>query len=104
MIFFIGLCESHDGIKLLVEFGVGRRLVAWAIKLYLSIVLECTCGRSERIRSLIGDISPREWAIILDPMQRRGRHASMGICLVSSCTLDSDDLEVDNQKEPPCRT
>ncbi|KAF3566632.1 hypothetical protein DY000_02016091 [Brassica cretica] len=59
----------------------------------LSIVLGCTCGRSERIRSLIGDISPGEWAIILDPMQRRGRHASMGICLVSSCTLDSDDLE-----------
>ncbi|WZZ27496.1 hypothetical protein YC2023_010897 [Brassica napus] len=26
-------------------------------------------------------------------MQRRGRHASMGMCLVSSCTLDSDDLE-----------
>ncbi|KAF3504452.1 hypothetical protein F2Q69_00043063 [Brassica cretica] len=70
----------------------------------LSIVLGCTCGRSQRIRSLIGDISPGEWAIILDPMQRRGRHASMGICLVSSCTLDSDDLEVDNQKEPPCRT
>ncbi|KAF2615445.1 hypothetical protein F2Q70_00012261 [Brassica cretica] len=33
MIFFIGLRESHHGIKLLVEFGVGRRLVAWAIKL-----------------------------------------------------------------------
>ncbi|KAF3514581.1 hypothetical protein F2Q69_00007511 [Brassica cretica] len=33
MIFFIGVRESHHGIKLLVEFGVGRRLVAWAIKL-----------------------------------------------------------------------
>ncbi|KAF3595284.1 hypothetical protein DY000_02021246 [Brassica cretica] len=37
----------------------------------LSIVLRCTCGRYERIHSLIGDISPGEWAIILDPMQRR---------------------------------
>ncbi|WZZ70555.1 hypothetical protein YC2023_081925 [Brassica napus] len=55
----------------------------------LSIVLRCTCGRYERIHSLIGDIFPGEWAIILDPMQRRGRHASMGMCLVSSYTLDS---------------
>ncbi|KAF3540826.1 hypothetical protein F2Q69_00024241 [Brassica cretica] len=70
----------------------------------LSIVLRCTCGWSKRIHSLIGDISPGESAIILDPMQRRGRHASMGMCLVSSCTLDSVDLEVDNQKELPCKT
>ncbi|WZZ53807.1 hypothetical protein YC2023_053914 [Brassica napus] len=27
-------------------------------------------------------------------MQRRGKHASMGMCSVSSCTLDSDDLEL----------
>ncbi|KAF3565607.1 hypothetical protein DY000_02015799 [Brassica cretica] len=53
MDFFIGLRELHCSIKFLVEFGVGRQLVAWAIKLP---------------------------------------------CL---CTLDSDDLEVDNQKEPP---
>ncbi|KAF3510437.1 hypothetical protein F2Q69_00007742 [Brassica cretica] len=63
MIFFIGLRESHHGIKLLLNLD------------------------------LIGDISPGEWAIIPDPMQRCGRHASMGMCLVSSCTLDSDDLE-----------
>ncbi|KAF3514258.1 hypothetical protein F2Q69_00005854 [Brassica cretica] len=33
MIFFIGLHEFHHGIKLLVEFGVGRRLVAMVFKL-----------------------------------------------------------------------
>ncbi|KAF3545662.1 hypothetical protein DY000_02007163 [Brassica cretica] len=33
MVFFIGLRELHRSIKFLVEFGVGRRLVAWAIKL-----------------------------------------------------------------------
>ncbi|KAF3596461.1 hypothetical protein DY000_02021815 [Brassica cretica] len=33
MIFFIGLREFHNGIKLLLEFGVGRRLVARAFKL-----------------------------------------------------------------------
>ncbi|WZZ27669.1 hypothetical protein YC2023_011070 [Brassica napus] len=38
----------------------------------LSIVLGCTCGRSERIHSLIGDISPGEWAIILNSIQTRG--------------------------------
>ena len=31
MIFFIGLRESHHGVKLLVEFGVGHRFVTWAI-------------------------------------------------------------------------
>ncbi|KAH0854301.1 LOW QUALITY PROTEIN: hypothetical protein HID58_083944, partial [Brassica napus] len=45
----------------------------------LSVVLRCTCARCERIHSLIGDT--------------RGKHASMGMCLVYSCTLDSDDLE-----------
>ncbi|KAF2609953.1 hypothetical protein F2Q70_00011479 [Brassica cretica] len=34
MVFFIGLRELHRSIKFLVEFGVGRRLVAWANKLY----------------------------------------------------------------------
>ncbi|KAF3546317.1 hypothetical protein DY000_02006765 [Brassica cretica] len=29
MVFFIGLRELHRSIKFLVEFGVGRRLVAW---------------------------------------------------------------------------
>ncbi|WZZ27668.1 hypothetical protein YC2023_011069 [Brassica napus] len=38
----------------------------------LSIVLGCTCGRSERIHSLIGDKSPGEWEIILDSIQTRG--------------------------------
>ncbi|KAF3568951.1 hypothetical protein DY000_02016279 [Brassica cretica] len=33
MVFFIGLRELHRSIKFLIEFGVGRRLVAWAIKL-----------------------------------------------------------------------
>ncbi|KAF3571068.1 hypothetical protein F2Q69_00059722 [Brassica cretica] len=33
MVFFIGLRELHRCIKFLVEFGVGRRLVAWALKL-----------------------------------------------------------------------
>ena len=33
MDFFIGLRELHCSIKFLVEFGVGRQLVAWAIKL-----------------------------------------------------------------------
>ncbi|KAF3561861.1 hypothetical protein DY000_02015800 [Brassica cretica] len=33
MDFFIGLRELHRSIKFLVEFGVGRQLVAWAIKL-----------------------------------------------------------------------
>ncbi|KAF2537885.1 hypothetical protein F2Q70_00004521 [Brassica cretica] len=32
-VFFIGLRELHRSIKFLIEFGVGRRLVAWAIKL-----------------------------------------------------------------------
>ncbi|KAF3512728.1 hypothetical protein F2Q69_00006459 [Brassica cretica] len=52
MVFFIGLRELHRSIKFLVEFGVGRRLVAWAIK------LPCCC------------------------------------------TLDSDDLEVDETLRP----
>ncbi|KAF3514160.1 hypothetical protein F2Q69_00006405 [Brassica cretica] len=34
MVFFIGLPELHRSIKFLVEVGVGRRIVAWAIKLY----------------------------------------------------------------------
>ncbi|KAF3602409.1 hypothetical protein F2Q69_00036371 [Brassica cretica] len=38
----------------------------------LSIVLGCTCGQSERIHSLIGDISPGEWAVILDSIHTRG--------------------------------
>ncbi|KAH0898850.1 LOW QUALITY PROTEIN: hypothetical protein HID58_048418, partial [Brassica napus] len=69
MIFFIGLRESHHGIKFLVEFGA----CSMGHQTPLSIVLRCTCGRSERIHSLIGDISPGEWAIILDPMPRRVR-------------------------------
>ncbi|KAF3590486.1 hypothetical protein DY000_02021832 [Brassica cretica] len=42
MIFFIGLHVLHRSIRFLVEFGIGRRLVAWAIKLpcpYCSDVL-----------------------------------------------------------------
>ncbi|KAF2600789.1 hypothetical protein F2Q68_00010468 [Brassica cretica] len=38
----------------------------------LSIVLGCTCARSERIHSLIGDVWPGEWAVILDSIQTRG--------------------------------
>ncbi|KAF2615534.1 hypothetical protein F2Q70_00011694 [Brassica cretica] len=34
MVFFIGLPELHRSIEFLVEVGVGRRIVAWAIKLY----------------------------------------------------------------------
>ncbi|KAF2531304.1 hypothetical protein F2Q70_00031878 [Brassica cretica] len=33
LVFFIGLRELYHSIKFLVKFGVGRRLVAWAIKL-----------------------------------------------------------------------
>ncbi|KAH0879610.1 LOW QUALITY PROTEIN: hypothetical protein HID58_067004, partial [Brassica napus] len=58
----------------------------------LSVVLRCTSARCERICSLIGDVCPGEWTKIFDPMQTRGRHASMGMCLVCSCTLDSDDF------------
>ena len=42
MIFFIGLHVLHRSIRFLVEFGIGRRFVAWAIKLpcqYCSDVL-----------------------------------------------------------------
>ncbi|KAF3540496.1 hypothetical protein F2Q69_00023081 [Brassica cretica] len=38
----------------------------------LSLVLGCTCARSERIHSLIGDVWPGEWAVILDSIQTRG--------------------------------
>ncbi|KAF2586524.1 hypothetical protein F2Q70_00036198 [Brassica cretica] len=76
----------------------------------LSIVLGCTCGRSERIHSLVGDILPGEWAIILDSIQTRGLdqvvYSSVNpVGMVSRpgriCTLDSDGLEVNNQEEPP---
>ena len=82
MIFFIGLHEFHHGIKLLVEFGVGRRLAAQGLQTSLSSMLGCTYAQSERIDSLIGDVRPIEWAIILDSTQTRGRHASVGMCLV----------------------
>ncbi|KAF2618454.1 hypothetical protein F2Q68_00039284 [Brassica cretica] len=71
LIFFIGLREFHHGIKLLVEFGVGRRLVAQGLQTSLSSMLGCTCAQSERIDSLIGDVRPGEWAIILDSTQTR---------------------------------
>ncbi|KAL0749734.1 hypothetical protein Bca101_031737 [Brassica carinata] len=58
----------------------------------LSVVLSCTSARCERICSLIGDVCPGEWTKIFDPMQTHGRHASMGMCLVCSCTLDPDDF------------
>ncbi|KAH0858937.1 LOW QUALITY PROTEIN: hypothetical protein HID58_087198 [Brassica napus] len=58
----------------------------------LSVVLRCTSAWCERICSLIGDVCPGEWTKIFDPMQTRGRHASMGMSLVCSCTLDSDDF------------
>ncbi|WZZ70840.1 hypothetical protein YC2023_082210 [Brassica napus] len=38
----------------------------------LSIVLGCTCARSERIHSLIGDVWPGECAVILGSIQTRG--------------------------------
>ncbi|KAF2596307.1 hypothetical protein F2Q68_00010490 [Brassica cretica] len=40
MIFLIGLREYHHGIKLLVEFGVGRRLVARVFKLPYRVCLD----------------------------------------------------------------
>ncbi|KAF3547523.1 hypothetical protein DY000_02008237 [Brassica cretica] len=76
----------------------------------LLIMLRCTCGRSERIHILIGDISPGEWAIILDSIQTCGLdqivYSSVNPVGMMSrpgriCTLHSDGLEVDNQEEPP---
>ncbi|WZZ35188.1 hypothetical protein YC2023_018589 [Brassica napus] len=58
MVFFIRLRELHCSIKFLVEFGVG--------------LLGFTCARSKRIHSQIGDVWPREWAVILDSIQKRG--------------------------------
>ncbi|KAH0898753.1 hypothetical protein HID58_048321, partial [Brassica napus] len=47
MIFFIGLREFHYGIKLLVEFGVGQRLVARVFKLSYRVCLDVlVLGRS----------------------------------------------------------
>ncbi|KAH0859063.1 LOW QUALITY PROTEIN: hypothetical protein HID58_087324, partial [Brassica napus] len=79
------------------EAGVGTRKMETSARRMghqtsLSVVLSCTSARCERICSLIGDVCPGEWTKIFDPMQTHGRHASMGMCLVCSCTLDPDDF------------
>ncbi|KAF3581744.1 hypothetical protein DY000_02030722 [Brassica cretica] len=63
MVFFIGIRALHRSIKLLVEFGVGRRLVAWAIKLpCIDVVnmLQWAC-----VRSLVVPLIPMTWKWII---------------------------------------
>ncbi|KAF3588357.1 hypothetical protein F2Q69_00029018 [Brassica cretica] len=68
MIFFIGLLEFHH-------------------------VLGCTCARSERIHSLIGDIWPGEWAIILDSIHTRGLDQDLVNALRAAITVAQDQVE-----------
>ncbi|KAF3590493.1 hypothetical protein DY000_02021839 [Brassica cretica] len=42
------------------------------IVFFIGLLLGCTCARSERIHSLIGDVWPGEWEVILDSIQTRG--------------------------------
>ncbi|KAF3598516.1 hypothetical protein F2Q69_00036245 [Brassica cretica] len=65
----------------------------------LSVVLRCTCARSERINGLIGDVWPGEWAIILDSTKTRGRHASMDMCLDQVNALRADITVAHDQVE-----
>ncbi|KAF2566163.1 hypothetical protein F2Q68_00025201 [Brassica cretica] len=58
-----GIRALHRSIKLLVEFGVGRRLVAWAIKLpCIDVVnmLQWAC-----VRSLVVPLIPMTWKWII---------------------------------------
>ncbi|KAF2543091.1 hypothetical protein F2Q68_00032219 [Brassica cretica] len=61
----------------------------------LSIVLGCTCGRSERIYSLIGDISLGEWEIILDSIQTRGLDQDLVNALREDITVAQGQVEPD---------
>ncbi|KAH0898783.1 hypothetical protein HID58_048351 [Brassica napus] len=64
--------DLGDFVSLTVEFWSRTSARSLGHQTPLSIVLGCTCGRSKSIHSLIGDISPGEWAIILDSIQTCG--------------------------------
>ncbi|KAF2577195.1 hypothetical protein F2Q68_00004635 [Brassica cretica] len=62
---------------------------------FLSIVLGCTCARSKRIHSLIGDVWPGEWAIILDSIQTRGLDQDLVNALRTDIAVAQDQVESD---------
>ncbi|KAF3552134.1 hypothetical protein DY000_02006819 [Brassica cretica] len=62
---------------------------------FLSIVLGCTCARSKRIHSLIGDVWPGEWAIILDSLQTRGLDQDLVNALRTDIAVAQDQVESD---------
>ncbi|KAF3520816.1 hypothetical protein DY000_02060390 [Brassica cretica] len=69
LITFCTFDKPGDPALRILPYGTSARSPGHPIS--LSIVLGCTCAQSERIHSLIGDVWPGEWAIILDSIHTR---------------------------------
>ncbi|KAF3579933.1 hypothetical protein DY000_02030782 [Brassica cretica] len=98
MIFFIGLREFHHGIKLLVEFGVGCRLVARVFKLpYRDLVnalradITVAQDQVESVRLLLllykDETLPPWWGLVGVGHMLDGEAGNVCIKAVASCIV-----------------